>query len=311
MQSRIVKLMGTVITLKIEHETAEVLLAEAERRLNDYQQRFSANQEDSLLMEVNRQAGLKPVKVDKELFDLIALGRQISIASDRKLNIAIGPLTKLWHIGFQDAHVPTEQEIQARLKRIQPENILLDETTQTVFLAEKGMEIDLGCIAKGYFADQLKLFFTENGVKQGIIDLGGNVLTIGEAPNHEDGYWRVGIQNPKQARGHLVATLPIKNQSLVTSGIYERKLTIGEQTYHHIFHSQTGYPIESEIASVSIQSDQSIDGEIWTTILFAETPERAIAWLNQLEGIEGIILTRDQRMYVSEALKERITILHN
>ena len=305
----VINRMGTVITLSIIHPKATQLLKRAEEMIIDFEKRFSANDATSDLMKINQNAGIKPIRVDEDLFELVKIGKNFSVSSNATLNIAIGPLVKLWRIGFADAHFPSEDEIKERLLIINPKNIELDEGQLTVFIRKKGMEIDLGAIAKGYFADLLKVFFLANGVESGMISLGGNVVTIGTSPNHPDGYWRVGIQNPFQSYGNMVAVVTVKDQSVVTSGIYERTLKVAGRTYHHIFDSKTGYPIENDVASVTIVSDQSIHGEIWTTLAFGKNAKDGVDWLNMVDGIEGVIISKNGDIYVSDRLKNQIMLV--
>lgn len=305
-EKRTIHLMGTVIQLWIQHDNPGNILINAENRLKEYEKRFSANDKNSDLMKISDQAGKSPVQVDKDLFELIKIGKRHSLPSDSALNITIGPLIQLWRIGFEDAKRPSEQEIKEKLKLIQPENIILNEENHTVYLAQPGMAIDLGALAKGYFADKILEYFISQGVHSAIIDLGGNVVTYGEAPQHEDGYWRIGIQHPLKPRGNFVLALKSKNQSIVTSGIYERTFTVDGKTYHHIFDSQTGYPLETDIASITVVSDKSVDGEIWTTRLFAQKPEQVIATLNDHEGLSGIVITKDGRLLYSKSLSPQI-----
>lgn len=305
---RTMELMGTVIRLAIYHDNGEALLDTAEEMLYDYNDRFSANDDSSKLMEISQKAGEKPVTVAPDLFSLIQTAKKVSLDSDRAFNLTIGPVIKLWKIGFEDAQVPSDEAVQEKLKLTDPEKVTLDPENLTVYLEEEGMEIDLGAIAKGFFADRLKAFFTQQGVKHGIIDLGGNVLIIGESPTREDGYWRIGLQHPKLPRGQAFAALKIKDQSVVTSGIYERALVKGEKVYHHIFDSRTGYPKENDIASVSIVSDLSIDGEIWTTILFVLDAKLAVYNIEQTEGIEGVVVTKEGQVLISSGLKNQLSM---
>lgn len=306
MKKRTCYLMGTVIQLEVAHKAAEELLAEASKRLADYEQRFSANDPSSQLMLVNHQAGKQPVKVDPDLFELIKLGKYHSQAQDSCLNIAIGPLIQEWRIGFKDAKKPTAARIKELLPLIDPDKILLDETASTVYLAEKGMAIDLGAIAKGYFADRIIAYFKEAGATAGAIDLGGNLLVFGEHPAHEDGFWRVGIQHPSLPRGSFALALKVKNQSVVTSGIYERTFTVAGITYHHIFDRHTGYPMTSETASLTVISEQSVAGEIWTTRLFGKKPQTVLTELAQQTASTGIVMTKDEQLLYSKALTDRI-----
>jgi thiamine biosynthesis lipoprotein len=294
-----VKAMGTTIQLWIQHADPEPILEIALQKIKDFEKRFSANDPLSDLMKINNHTG-QPVKVTKDLYELIALAKKHSIPEDSFLNIAMGPLVQEWRIGFADAKVPSAEKITSLLKVTDPSLISLNEQQQTVSLAS-GMLLDLGAVAKGYFADQLVEFFKEAGVQAALIDLGGNVVTFGDAPAHEDHLWRIGIQNPFLPRGNFVAALKIKNRSVVTSGIYERSYTVGDKTYHHIFDRKSGYPIDSEIASITIVSERSVDGEIWTTRLFGKKPGEIMEQLHHLEGISGLIVTKEgQLLYPAE-----------
>ncbi len=299
---RSIHLMGTIIKLQLQTPVpnAEQIADEAVRRLRKYEQIFSANDDSSTLMKVNQQAGKSAVKVPAELFNLIKIGKQYSLYPGGFLNIAIGPLVKLWHIGFTDAHVPDKTAIQKRLALTDPRLIKLDEQQQTVKLAKPGMEIDLGAVAKGYIADLIKEFLVHAGVTSAVINLGGNVVVIGGNQQRSDGMWHVGLQDPQQALGNYVDVLKLNNQSIVTSGIYERNLTSQGHFYHHIFNPQTGYPIQTNMASLSIISPQSVDGEIWTSMLFGQDWSYIQQVIKTLENVQAIVINRDGQMLTCE-----------
>lgn len=300
--TREVCLMGTVITMTVFHDEAPRLLEEATQLVYLYNHRFSANDDTSELMQVNHQAGIQPVIVHPELYELIRLGKQHSLPTDSYLNIAIGPLVQTWRIGFQDATVPDKSVIQRQLALTDPAAIHLDNAAHSVYLTQKGMKIDLGAIAKGYIADRLKAYFVSEGVVSGLINLGGNVLTIGI--NQETGNpWQIGLQDPKHPRGALLGSVALIDTSMVTSGIYERQLTVNGRQYHHIFDRLTGYPVANDIASVTIIAHQSVDCEIWTTRLFGYTAQEAIRRIDEQAGIEGIVITRENNLLVSQALR--------
>ena len=299
--SHSLRLMGASITLTIFHENAQQLLLQSEQLLHLYKNRFSANDADSELMEINLQAGKKAVQVHPELFELIALGKKHSIAANSHLNIAIGPLVQTWRIGFSDAKLPSEEEIQRLLKITNPEEIVLNDSNREVYLSKEGMRIDLGALAKGYIADKLKEFLVEQGVQSGIIDLGGNILTIGENPTFHRP-WRIGIQNPLLDRGEHVAVIAVSDASVVTSGIYERQLVVDGKTYHHIFDRTTGYPMETELASITIVAEKSVDCEIWTTRLFGQNPYDIIEEIEQQPGLEAFVITKNQKMMYTSGI---------
>ena len=301
--NRRVRLMGTVIDVSIYHEEPEPLLYQVEALLHTYNKRFSANDDSSELMKINKAAGLHSVTVHPELFELIALGKWHSCQPESHLNIAIGPLIQTWRIGFSDAKLPLPEEIPPLLQIINPNAIVLSEENQSVFLKEKGMKIDLGALAKGYIADRIADFLKAEKVTSALINLGGNVLTFGPALHNPDKKWRIGIQNPVEKRGNHLLVLSIKDKSVVTSGIYERHLEVDGQSFHHIFDSKTGYPVETDLASITIISDRSVDGEIWTTRLFGDSSTSILNTIESLPGIETLLVSQSGKIAYTSGLQ--------
>lgn len=285
------EMMGTFIDLVVHHQNGEQLIKDAYIQLKDYATRFTVNQADSELMRVNLNAGIAPIVVAPDLFELIKLGKHYSEDVSTPFNIAIGPLVKTWRIGFQEATVPSQDVINEKLALVDPTQIILNEQELSVFLSQKGMEIDLGSIAKGYFADQVMQRLTEAGVDNGYISLGGNVLTIGHSPNNPNNAWNVGIQNPLSQRGDVIRIVPLQGMSMVTSGINERFFESNGQRYHHLLDGKTGMPISTDIASLTIVSKKSVDGEIWSTAGFLPSASQSISYLNTIEGIEAVVIS--------------------
>ena len=307
--SRSTHLMGATITIsllppsndvQVEYSTDQLLNGVFDL-LHSYNQRFSANDTNSELMQVNHAAGKRPIQVHPELFKLIQIGKEQSLLPASHLNIAIGPLVQTWRIGFSDARIPNNTEVAHALSLTNPQLIELDPLNCTVFLAKEGMKLDLGCLAKGYIADKIAEYMKGQHVTSALINLGGNIKTIGNNAL-ADRPWQIGIQNPRQPRGTNLAVLPICNQSVVTSGTYERKLQVNEHTYHHILNRKTGYPVDTQLASITIISDNSLDGEIWTTRLYGEKPRQLLARVEQEKGIEALIVTTDNRVYYSSGI---------
>lgn len=303
--------MGTTIDIQINSKNAQKQIQEVIELLELYKNRFSANDFNSELMAINNNAGIKPIQVHPDLFELITIGKEHSLARPSNLNIAIGPLVQTWRIGFSDAKLPSPSEISEAMILSNPTHILLDSKNQSVFLNQIGMKIDLGALAKGYIADKIMTYLKNEMIDSAIINLGGNVLVHGDNPNRSEGYWVIGIQHPKMKRGQNIGAVKIKNQSVVTSGTYERRLIIDDKEYHHIFDRQTGYPIQTEMASISIVSKQSVDCEIWTTRLFGLSIKEALDILNAVSYIEGIIITKDDRIYLSDGLKHHFQLFYH
>lgn len=302
-----VHMLGAHVVLQINHPEADSILKQAIDLLIDLERRFNANNDQSELMKINQQAGIKPVKVSSDLFKLIKIGKMYSIASLLNLNIAIGPLVKLWKIGSKDAQKPSHESIDACLKLISPQDIQLDDKKQTVYLKKKQMEIDLGAIAKGYFSDILKEFFVSKGVKAGIIDLGGNVQAFSHCTDQADGSWLIDIPSFQDHSINKLGRIKLQDESIVTTNIYERFFRENGQFYHHILDSRTGYPINTQISSLSIISNLALNCEIWTTILHYGSYKEVIGHINNTPGIEGIVVDLDGNIHLSAGIHHRFS----
>nr|WP_028291774.1 FAD:protein FMN transferase [Oenococcus kitaharae] len=300
--------LGTRISLTLLPPAQEADLAAAYDLIRDYEDRLTVNRDQSELMSINQAAGRHPVAVSKISYDLIKCAYTIS-RLNLGFNAAIGPLVKLWRIGFSGANLPDPVEIQKRLSLIDPAQIQLDDDKRTVFLKQAGMELDLGAIAKGYIADAVLALWQQHGLKSGVIDLGGNILLMGKS-QHPDGLWRVGIQDPDLARNQLLGSLETPARSIVTSGIYERFLQVDGKKYHHMFDSKTGYPIANDLASVTVISPRSIDGDIWTTLAFYAGLESGLVMIEKEPDLEAIFVTRDRRVAVTNGLQQSFHLLN-
>ena len=298
-------MMGTFIDLVVYHDRGEDLIKECYLQLQEFTQRFTVNQAQSELMRVNNHAGIRPVRVKPDLYALIKKSKSISVDPLNPFNVAIGPLVKAWHIGFKDAKFPTDAELAEKLQLVDPSKIILDDDYQSVYLSQVGMQIDLGAIAKGYFADRIKDFLTANGVEHGFINLGGNVLTIGYSPENISQTWNVGIQNPlATSRGDICRVVPLRDYSMVTSGINERYFEYNGQRYHHLLDGQKGRPISSNIASVTIISKLSVDGEIWSTAGFLPSIDDALFYLNHQVDIEAVLISNQGKVFITNGLTD-------
>lgn len=291
--------LGTNIRLTAFGTATATDLDDAYALVQMYEDRLTVNREPSELMDVNHAAGKHPVAVSEATFSLTKLALLTS-RQNFGFNALIGPLVKLWKIGFSDAHVPELAQIKARLALCDPKNVILDEENLTIFLKQAGMELDLGAIAKGYIADRIQDLFKAKGIGSAMIDLGGNLLLTGPAPKHADQKWRIGIQDPFAKRGHSILSVKIGPCSAVTSGIYERQLQSGGKTYHHILDPKTGYPHENNLVSVTVFTKHSVIGEIETTrLFFNDTLTDLENYSFDSEEIFGAVLvTKDRQIKV-------------
>ncbi|MCX8959273.1 FAD:protein FMN transferase [Erwinia psidii] len=299
-------LMGSPIRLKLfEHN--EALASQVFRLIKKYEDLLTVNRARSEVMNINRAAGRHAVAVSAPVFVLIKCALAASLLKDSCFNLTIGPLVKRWRIGFQGDSVPPADEIAALLPRTWPQQVVLDEAAGTVFLTRFGMEIDLGAIAKGFIADRVRDYLKSQGVAQGLINLGGNVQTLGSPA---DG-WSVGLKKPFATADALVGAISVTDKSVVTSGTYERYFEQDGRRYHHILDPQTGYPLDNELDSVTIVSTDSLDGDIWSTLVFGAGVKKGCALLRQQPGIEAIFVTRQREVILSSATQFSFTLLDN
>lgn len=175
-----------------------------------------------------------------------------------------------------------------------------------MFLTRAGMEIDLGAIAKGYIADRVRDYLRKEGAQLGLINLGGNIQTLGSP----EGGWSVGLKKPFAGEA-LIGTMTVENMSVVTSGTYERFFEQNGRRYHHILDPRTGYPLDNELDSVTIISKNSIDGDIWTTLMYGMGVSKGCSALRARPDIEAIFVTKTKEVVLSSAHHFRFTLLDN
>lgn len=297
-------LMGTYVQVQVFDEGKADVVEKAFDRIKELDKQITVNEAGSEVDKINENAGIAPVKVSDDVFELMEDSVYYSKDSDGGFDLTIGPITELWHIGFDDARKPEQEEIDTELAKVNYEDVVLNKEDKTVFLKEKGMRLDLGAIAKGFITDKAVDVLKENDVTAGIVDLGGNIFVLGDRPGSESGNWKIGIQDPNEARNTIVGTVEEKNKSLVTSGIYERNLEVEGVLYHHLFDSTTGYPFENDIAGVTIVSDTSVAGDGLSTAVFAKGVVGGMEYVESIDGVDAIFVTKEDDIYVSSGLTD-------
>ncbi|MEI7188242.1 FAD:protein FMN transferase [Dickeya dianthicola] len=301
-------LMGSPILLKL-FEPNEHLASQVFGRIQQLEAMLTVNRADSEVMDINHAAGKHPVVVSQPLFNLIKRAREVSLLDGSCFNFTIGPVVKRWKIGFHGHSVPPADELQALLPLTDPRRVVLNAQQHSVWLETAGMEIDLGAIAKGYIADVIRQLLYRQHVYHALINLGGNVLAMGRPQNGGQTAWSVGLQKPFGDNGELIGVVQVANKSVVTSGIYERYFECDGRVYHHILDPKTGYPLDNDLLSVTIISDASIDGDIYTTLIYGLGVEQGVAYLSHLPHIEAILVTKDRRVILSSQRQYDFTLL--
>lgn len=273
---------NTMVTLQAA--CSQDVLDAALARCDYFESIFSHTLDSSDIGRINASHG-EPIEVSAETADIIQKSLAYSEASEGLFDISIGAVSSLWD--FAQATKPTDEDLQEALTHVNYRNISVDGTTVT--LADPAMKLDLGGIAKGYIADDLAAYFTSQGCESALINLGGNVYALGNQPDGTP--WTVGIENPG-VEDAVIGTVETKNKSTVASGMYEQQFELDGVTYHHILDPSTGYPAETDLESVSVVSDKSIDGDCWATILFLMGSDKALAVLNDRDDLSGLIIKR-------------------
>lgn len=302
-------LMGTVVTVKIYDKDKQGALDAAFARVQQLADELTVNQKGSEVDAVNKNAGIKPVHVTPSVYRVIAAAKHYSENSEGAFDLAIGPITSLWHIGFADARKPAQSEIDERLPLVHYPDVVLNAKKQTVYLKKKGMAIDLGGIAKGFITDEVVKTLKAKNVTTAIIDLGGNIYVMGKSPKNVKKDWNVGIQDPKKPRGTAIGTLPASNMTVVTSGIYERYLKVDGKIYMHLMNPKTGYPFDNNLMGVSIVTKKSVDGDALSTATFDKGLAGGMAYIEKLKYADAIFITKDKKVYVSSGLKDKFKLL--
>ena len=286
--------LGTSITLQIFGARYKSVINDSFTLIDHYEDLLTVNRDESEVMDVNHAAGKHPVQVSSGTYDLIKLAVEKS-RENFGFNALIGPVVKLWAIGFKGAHVPTDDQIKERMKLIDPYSVDLNDADQTVYLKKPGMELDLGGIAKGWIADRIKDFWMAYGVHAGIINLGGNILLVGDSPKRTSGQWSVGVQDPKEPRGNNIASVMVPECSAVTSGTYERYLVVDGHKYHHLIDPRTGYPVETDLAGVTTFTKYSVEAEIECKRLFFAGKPLA-GWHDDPDRIGAVFVYNDEHV---------------
>ncbi|KLU73826.1 MAG: hypothetical protein RHS_0301 [Robinsoniella sp. RHS] len=286
-------LLDTVIQITLYDTGNESLLDESFAVCEKYEQLLSKTVATSDVSRINQAEG-KPVTVSDETIALIQKSLTYSELSDGAFDITIAPLSSLWD--FKDKKtIPDSQDIEKAKNLVDYHTISISGNTVT--LLNPKASIDLGAIAKGYIADKIKDYLVSKNVKSGLINLGGNVLTIGTKP--DGSAWNIGIQKPFDEQNAAITSVHLSDESVVTSGVYERYFKQDGVIYHHILDAKTGYPFQNGLLGVTIISEQSVDGDALSTTCFALGLQKGMELIRSLPDIDAIFITDDYQLHDS------------
>lgn len=280
--------MDTYINCKVAEDktVSEQGLQAVEKAFMDIDRMTNRFDSQSELHLINQNAGIAPVKVSDDVFTLIKTGVEWYQKTDGAFNILIGSVMDLWGFGTDHPAVPDGQKIKTALLKIDCSKIVLDEAQSTVFLPEKGMVMDLGGIAKGYATDKAVAALKQLGIKNALINAGGNVYVLGKKADGTP--WRVGVQDPRHAEG-VKAILQGHDQALVSSGDYQRYFEVEGVRYHHIIDPSNGFPSRSSAGTTVIMKSATL-ADVFSTTLFIKGPQQGLDYAAGIPEVEAVMI---------------------
>ncbi|MFT3678866.1 MAG: FAD:protein FMN transferase [Ferruginibacter sp.] len=262
---------------------------------------ISAWEKGTELYKVNERAGIKPVKVGKELFYLLKRSLKISELTDGLFDVTFASIDKVWYFDRPMITKPTEAEIKNSVRNINYKFIELDEAKRTVYIRNKGTKIELGAIGKGYIVNKIKEVLQANGIESGIVNGGGDLTCWGKNIFGEP--WKIGVADPNKVEKYI-AWLPVLDGAIATSGSYERYAMIDGIKYSHIIHPKTGYPVSGLHSVTIICPDVELCDAIATSV-FLLGKDKGLAFVNQFNDIDCFIVDNENRFYYSDNLKQK------
>jgi thiamine biosynthesis lipoprotein len=292
--------LGTLNSIEVFDCTKSKLLDSAFNRVIEIDNRMSAFKHSSDISRLNDHAGREPTALHTETVKLLCMAKAFSVLSGGAFDITVRPLVEMWGIGKKINFIPDSNEIEKIKGLVDYRSVEIDKKNSKAFVKEQGQAVDLGGIAKGYAADEVKRILAQGGVTSALINLGGNIIALGSRPDKKP--WRIGIQNPAAATGDYLGILSLTDKTVVTSGSNERFFVKDGVCYHHILDPHTGAPAQSGLLSVTVVSSGcSAQADALTTALFVLGAERGIKLLKRFNA-DAIFITDDFRVHVTGGL---------
>lgn len=296
---QVLKLMGNRFEITVVDESeakAQAHIAAAVAEISRIETLLTTFNDKSQTALVNRFAGINPVKVDREVFDLIQRSKRLSHLTQGAFDITYGSIDKrLWNFDQTMTALPDGQNAKKMVRLINYRNVILNESETTVFLKEPGMRIGFGGIGKGYAAERAKRILQQRGVQSGVVNAAGDLTVWGQQP--DDRPWTIGIANPASARQPF-SYLTLNNMSVATSGNYEKYVLIDGKRYSHTINPKTGLPVQG-IKSVTIISPNAEIADAMATPVMIMGVSVGLHLINQVKGLGCIIIDEENRLFTS------------
>lgn len=290
----------TVTIYQIDEDEGDELLEQSFDICEKYENMLSKTVKGSDVDKINKAKG-KWTEVNDETVEVIKAGLEMSKVSDGAFDITVGRLTDLWDFKAENPKVPADSDVKAAVKTVDYKGVEVDGNK--VKLKDKGAKIDLGGIAKGFIADKITELLKGEGVEQAIINLGGNVVTIGE--KEEGTPWNIGVERPYSDRSEVIGAVPAADKAVVTSGVYERMFKRNGKLYHHIIDPKTGYPVTSDVEAVTIigESGTSMECDGYSTICLLLGQEKGMKLIEGDDSKEALFIDKNDNTKQTEGME--------
>jgi thiamine biosynthesis lipoprotein len=303
--SESLKLMGNQFEFTAVHESFEICTLAVQKAIHEVrriEQLLTTFSEDSITALINKKAGITPVQVPDEVFQLLIRCQRISVLTQGAFDITYGSVDKkYWNFDIKMTQLPDPKLAKKAVKLVDFRNLILDAEKKTVFLKQQGIRIGFGGIGKGYAAEMAKKVMMSSGAESGVVNAAGDLTAWGHQINGKP--WTIGIADPNHKQ-HLFSQFEISNKSVATSGDYEKFVVIDGKRYSHTIDPQTGMPAQG-LKSVTIICGNAELADALTTPIIVMGREAGLHMVNQMVGIEAILIDENDKMYYSKNIKLR------
>ncbi|MEY3600131.1 MAG: hypothetical protein RLZZ463_908 [Bacteroidota bacterium] len=302
METKTLLLMGSRFDLTVvakDQAACQYYLGIAEQEITRIENLISDWRSGTEVDQINKNAGIKPVKVSWETFQLIERSKYLSKITEGAFDISYAVVDRIWKFDGTVNQLPDPEVVKASVSKIGYQKIVTQAQDTTVFLELPGMKIGFGSNGKGYAADKTRMLLQSLGVEAGIVNASGDLTTWGKKPDGTD--WMVGITNPLN-KEQIFSWLPVVNSAIATSGNYEKYIDIAGKRYSHIIDPRTGYPVQGVI-SVSVLAPSAELCDALATSVFVLGVDAGLNLINQLKGVSCIIVDNQQKVHTSNQLK--------
>jgi FAD:protein FMN transferase len=297
--------LGTVNSIRIDvcqnRAAAEQALGRAKERVLALHEKLSVFRPDSEISLLNASAGGEGVSLSEDTLLLLSESRRYSRLSDKAFSVTTRALSALWEIHARCGSIPNRVEVERARALVEDQDILIDETARTAWLRRPGQSVDLGAIAKGFAADEVRRILLQGGATSALVNLGGTVVSIGAAR-------QVGIQHPDRTTGAVMGRILLKDGCAVTSGDYERYYEVDGVRYHHIVDPRTGYPSQADLRSVTLIGKSALALDALSTAIFVLGAEQG-AHLIAEAGAEAVFVDCALNVFCTEGLRGNFELL--